>query len=122
MALAIEYRTLLRAAEAVQYRLTGLEAQAKARLTGGESIPGLALQNGAGRQQWAMPPAQLFAVGDMMGVDLRKQPDAITPAQAKKAGLTDELVAAYTERLPGEAKLVPTTDTMAARVFGLGEE
>ena len=35
---SIEYATLLRAAEAIQYRLTGLEAQGKAAIRDGKNI------------------------------------------------------------------------------------
>lgn len=115
--LALELRTLRRAADAIQYRLTGLEAQAKALIQSGQSVPGWSLQNGTGRQQWTKPAEEIFAIGDVLGLNLRKSPDPITPAQARKAGLPDDLLAAFTERGAAEAKLVPTNDTRIAHVF-----
>lgn len=105
-ALAIEIRTLQRAAEAITYRLTGLEAQGKALIKSGAVLPGFALQNGNGRQDWSVPLQEVFAMGDLLGVDLRKTA-AITPTQAKKAGLAEEVIATLSARSASEAKLVP---------------
>lgn len=115
--LALELRIMRRAADAIQYRLTGLEAQAKAIIQSGGAIPGWSLQSGTGRQTWCKPADEIFSIGDILGVNLRKSPDPITPAQARKAGIPDDVINAYTERGSSEAKLVPTTGTRIAHVF-----
>jgi hypothetical protein len=118
-ALAIELRTLQRAAAAVSARLTGLEAQAIALLRAGTGVPGWGMEAGKGRQTWSQPAAEIFALGDLMGVDLRAPAAAVTPVQARKAGLPDALVAAYSTVPETGIKLVPVDKTVAARVFGI---
>lgn len=119
-ALSMELRTIQRAAEAIQYRLTGLEGQAAAAIRAGGTIPGFALESGVGKQKWTVPVEQLACMGDVMGFNLRKSIDTITPAQARKAGMPEDLVTAYTERLSGEVKLVASSMTRIAAVFGGG--
>lgn len=116
-ALAIELRTMERAANAIQFRLTGLRAQAETTIREGGFVPGWALQPGGGRTVWSKPTAEVFALGDMMGIDLRGEPSAITPAQAKKKGLDAGVIAAYSGSSGSSMKLVETTATMASRVF-----
>lgn len=83
-----------RAMEQLKYVQTGIEAQVKAKLQSGQNIQGWTLQEGRGRLAWGKPLDEIFALGDMMGVELRK-PTAITPTQAKSAGLDAGLVTAY---------------------------
>lgn len=104
-----ELAILKQAEERLKARITGLEEDAKARLRAGKVLQGWMLEQGYGREGWTVPPEEVFALGDMMGVDLRKKPDAITPAQARKLGLDEEVSKAYSRRPPGEVKLVPAT-------------
>jgi hypothetical protein len=115
-ALAIELRTMERAANAIQYRLTGLKAQAEAAIKAGQVVPGWSLEVGQGRAAWVRPLDEIFALGDLMGVDLRVEA-AATPAQARKKGISADLIAAYSAAGNGAAKLVPFTTTLASRVF-----
>ena len=116
-ALAIELRTMERAANAIQYRLTGLRAQAEQAIKSGQIVPGWSLEVGQGRAAWSRPVDEVFALGDLLGVDLRADPAPITPAQAKKKGVSADLVAAYSQAGNGAAKLVPFASTVASRVF-----
>jgi hypothetical protein len=76
------------------------------------------LQAGTGRQQWKVPVAEVIALSQVMGVELCKSVDTITPAQARKAGLPEEIVNMYSERQSGEKKLVPFNDVKIAATFG----
>lgn len=116
-ALAMELRTMQRAATAIQYRLTGLQSQAEACIKAGGLVPGWALQQGQGRAAWTKPAEELFALGDMMGIDLRAEPAAITPAAARKKGLSADLLAAYSAAGDSGVKLVEVKDSLASRVF-----
>lgn len=116
-ALAIELRTLQRAAKAIEYRLAGLESQAIATLQGGGHVPGFSIQSGSGRPSWTVPASEIFALGELFGLDLRKPPEAVTPAQAKKAGLDAAMVAAYSKAEGSGIKLVATGNSLAAQVF-----
>ena len=53
----------------------------------------------------------------MMGVDLRKM-SVITPTQAIKAGVPEDLLAGVAARNSGAPKLVPTNLTNLRKVFG----
>lgn len=119
-ALAMELRTLRRAADAIKYRLAGIEASAIATINSGIMVPGFATDNGPGRDGWTFPAAEIFAIGDMMGVDLRAEVTPLTPVQAKKAGFSEELIAAYSRKGVGALRLVESKDCLAARVFGGG--
>lgn len=117
-ALSDELRVLRRAADAIKYRLTGLEAEAMSQIKNGDTIPGWALDSGIGKAKWSRPIEEIFVLGDMLGKDLRKKPAAITPAQAKSAGVDKVMVEAYSIREAAALKLVPSDDTMAAKTFG----
>ena len=116
-ALAIELRTMQRAAEAIKFRLTGLQAQAEGCIKAGGIVPGWALQQGQGRLAWTKPVEEVFAFGDLMGVNLRAAPAAVTPAEAKKLKLPVDLIAAYAAAGDSGVKLVPTDCSLASRVF-----
>jgi hypothetical protein len=53
-----------------------------------------------------------------MGVSLAKKPEPVTPKQARDAGVPADLVASYSRRKTGAAKLAPLTTADAQRVFG----
>jgi len=116
-ALAIELRVIQRIKNLLTYRETGLTAQAEALIKSGGLVPGWTLQPGQGRANWTCTAAEIFALGDLMGMDLRAEPSAITPAQAKKKGLSAELLATYSKAGDTAMKLVQTTDSLASRVF-----
>lgn len=119
---AVELRYLHRAADLLKSRITGLEAEAMANIRKGVAVPGFTLKQGEGRLAWTKPAADVFALGDMFALDLRKEPDAITPTQAIKAGkavgLTEELVLSFAARPKGETKLVEVDSDAARKVFG----
>lgn len=119
-ALALEARMLTEASALLKARLTGLEAQMQALLKQGQYVPGWGIEHGVGRERWTRPVEEIVALGKMMGVSLSKPDMTITPAQARKAGLPAELVAAFSERPRGEAKLVMVDTSAVARVFRQG--
>lgn len=114
---SVELQILAEAEGLIKARRTGLEAQAEAIIRRGESVPGWSLQAGQGRTEWSIPAAELFTIGDLIGVDLRKEPKPITPNQAKLAGVDESVISRYSEKKPGELKLVRTDDGLPARVF-----
>lgn len=118
-ALALEVRVLREAQDRLKARLSGLEAQAEAKLRAGQRIPGLALQAASnGRLVWKRPAEEVIALGGLMGVSVAKKPEAITPLQAIKAGLPEALVSQYAERTRGEMVLALDDGEEARRVFG----
>lgn len=118
--LALEMRLLRRGQTLMKARLSGLEAQAMSAIRGGVQVPGWTIEHGEGRLNWNKPAAEVLALGALMGIDLAKPVEkaVITPTQAKAAGLDATIVAQYSVRLPGEAKLVEMDTTASRKAFG----
>lgn len=108
-----EYAMLLEAEARLKARRTGLEEAIKANPTG----TGWVREQGFGREKWTVSAEEVFALGDMMGVDTRKPQEAITPKQARDLGLDVEVSKAYTIVPKGEVKLVRQSSSAAARAF-----
>lgn len=117
-AIGTELTLLKQAEQALTARISGLEAAVKASIQKGVSIPGWLVEHSTGREEWAVPVAEVIALGDLMGVNLAKDPEPITPVQARKAGLDTTVVSQYSRRSCDEAKLVPITTNDARRAFG----
>lgn len=116
-ALAFEVRDLRRLADLLQARLTGLEADAEARLRGGKRLPGLALESGSSALAWTAPAATVINLGRIYGLDLAKPPAPITPTQARKAGLPEAVIAGAAKREATAAKLVLSDPMEMRRLF-----
>lgn len=116
-AMALEYRTLEHYREVLRARQTGLEEQLLAHGKRGARLPGLSIEHAAGRQRWTLPPQQVIAIGQALGVHIAKEPDVMTPKQAIKAGLPEAALEGITNRPRGEAKLVLDDGSLARRVF-----
>lgn len=96
----------------------GLEDEAAHVLRSGGMVPGWSMQSKPGREQWT-GEAEVLQLAQGFGLlDTVSERRLITPNQAIKAGLPAELVRMHTTRPQGEAKLVPTGETLAARIFG----
>lgn len=115
-ALGLELKILADAKAALKSRMTGLEEQAFAELLNGKEVPGQQLGRGRGSWEWDKPVDEVIAMGEMMGVDLRKPAQVITPTQAKN--LVDEsVISAYTQKYSGKQRLEPVNETLAQQVF-----
>jgi len=115
-AIGRELHLLKSAQELLEYRIEGLESEVLGRIKQGKSIRGWMTKQGEGREKWNKPIDEVLALGEMMGIDIKK-PTAITPKQAIKAGLPAELVRTYTEVPIGEIKLIPDDGTAARAAF-----
>lgn len=116
-ALAIELRTMQRAADQIKFRLTGLEEQAIGLLKSGEMVPGYGLKQGYGRQTWTKPVSEILALGQLMGKDLAKPTEVITPSQAKKLGIPTDLINAYSHTSEKGLELVQSDKSLASMAF-----
>ena len=117
-ALGIELHQVRKALKALTARETGLAGQVEATIARGEAVPFWSLAREPGRMKWKTTTAEVLALGTMLGVQLQKPAEAITPTQAKAKGLDPALLDAYAERPNGSAKLVPVEDSSARRIFG----
>lgn len=120
-ALGLELAFLERAIAQLEYRAAGLREQAEHALRSGQHVPGWGLEASRSRTEWAVDLDEVTALGDVLGVDLRK-PAAVTPKQAaeklKRAGIDASVIDAYSSSRTGAIKLVPKSETLANKAFG----
>lgn len=119
-AAALELRILERAYDRLGARVDGLRELTLANLKRGEKIPYFHIEEGKGRSEWNLPIDQVITMGQLFGKDLAK-PGVITPNQAKKAGIDENVIKAYSFVPSGNLKLVADNPADARRVFGKGE-
>jgi hypothetical protein len=109
----LELRWLTEAQKYLKARVTALEEYVTVAGPG----TGYVTEQGYGRERWTVEPSEVFALGDAMGLELRKPPEAITPAQAVKLGLDPEVKAGYSYKPKGEVKLVPLDKSRVVAAF-----
>jgi hypothetical protein len=117
-AVGLELRQIDDAIKRLEARRTGLEEHALGLIRGGTLVPFYTTEHASGRETWTVPAAQVFALGDNFGLDLRKAPEPITPAQARKAGLDDGLSRSFATIPKGALRLKRVDDDAAALAFG----
>ena len=117
-----ELRYLKHAAELLDARITGLSEQATARLKNGQRIPFFSLEAGSGRERWKVPAEEIVPLGEIFGIDLVKSIDVITPRQAVKLGIPEEVVKSYTERPITGLKLIQNDGSQSRKIFGVKNE
>lgn len=103
-ALGLELEWAERSAALLSHRLDALRAMAEHALREGQSVPGWSMAPSSGREKWDAAPADVFALGDLLGVELRKAAEPITPAQARKVLPDASLLAGMTSK-PSTFKL-----------------
>lgn len=117
-AIGLELRQIGDAIKRLEARQTGLEEHALGVIRSGTLVPFFSAQHASGRERWKTPAAEVFALGDMFGVDLRKAPEPVTPGQARKAGVDAGVIGAYAEKPMGALRLVRVDDDAAKLAFG----
>lgn len=113
--LGTELRYLQRAQELLEARITGISEIVTYKLRMGESIPHYRLEQGYGREKWKTPVNEVIVLGQMLGINLKKPDEVVTPRQAVKLGLDEDMVTKFSEKPFGQMKLIPVN---AARIFG----
>lgn len=114
----LELRMLDEAITLLNARRSGLAVQVESMARNGQAVPGWAMRQGEAREGWVVPAAQVIAVGDMLGLKLAKPTEAITPNQARAAGLDPDILKQYAKRGPAGLTLVADDGSLARRVFG----
>lgn len=95
---------------------SGIDAQIEAYIRKGVQVPGMELRAGQGREFWTVPVDEVQALGDLFGKKLTKV-EPITPAQARKLGVDEAVISAYSDRRKGELKVTEMEDNRAAKAF-----
>jgi hypothetical protein len=112
-----ELAQLVQARKMIDARVSGLEEQALQALASGKRVPGWQIDFVKPRERWAQPVDDVIAMGQLFGKDLAKPAEAVTPAQARSAGIDKVIIEQYSYRPPGEAKLVPLNPNDARKEF-----
>jgi len=122
-ALRKELRRLKGAEKMIKLRRDGIEQNLMSTIQRGGIVPYFGIAHKAGRTVWKDE-----AVGDMLdiaaayGVKIAAPKLSMTPLQAIKAGIPEDVVKAYSHAPPGAAELVEDDGTAAAHVFGAASQ
>lgn len=116
-ALGVQLAIVKRARKQLEYLESGFEEQVKGIIRSGALVSGWAVEQGFGRETWGKPIAEVIALGDMLDFDLRKPVDAITPNQAKKLGVDEAVITAYSTKPRTGLKIVSDNGNKAKQVF-----
>jgi len=124
-ALAFEGLTLGNAMAALKYRKEAIDDEIASRIAAGKSIPHFSVVMGKGHRKWDVDIDTLQMVGEGSGVNLLKDPEGVSPAEAKrrlmKAGLkgkeADATLSALASAPSTGAKVVRDKGTDANMIF-----
>ena len=116
-----ELRYLRRTAELLDARITGLQEQATATIKQGQRVPFFKLESNPGGKRWKVSNEEIAALGELLGHDLKKPVQVVTPNQAIKAGVPEDIIKQYVEIKPGAFKLELDNGDAARKVFHKGK-
>lgn len=108
------------AKDALDAAIDGLAEQGLSMLRAGKALPFHASEYGEAREKWNDDDAvaQVIALGKLLGKNLEKPIEAVTPNQARGMGLDPELIKGFSHRPPGKLKLVPFDNKQTRKIFG----
>lgn len=111
-----ELKFLHEARDLLDYRITALETEVQYLIQSGVNVDHYELTSSTGRMTWTADTEQVLELGLLYGINLRKD-GIVTPTQAIKAGLNEEIVLKYVER-KSSLKLSKVDVKKAQAVFG----
>lgn len=115
--LAYELNALHKAKAALEARLNALETDAEGRIQEGQRIAGYEVVPALGNATWSVSAKQVIAAAAMLGHDIRKPEEALTPAQAKQNGVPEGLVRRLSTRPSRGVKLKRVNLNNVKKVF-----
>lgn len=116
-AIGLQLSIVERAIKQLEFLKSGYSEQIKSLIKSGVSVPNWGVEQGVGREKWDKPAAEVITMGEMMGFDVRKPVEAITPVQARKLGIDDAIIIAYSIKPSTGLKLVSDNSEKAKRIF-----
>ena len=121
-ALGVQLLIVQRAIKQLEYIETGLKEQAKA-IAKKSIIPNYMLENGVGNLAWNKSHDEIIALGDALKIDLRNPKKAVvTPTQAKKLGIDEAVIKAYSQKPNTGLRLVPDNGSKAKMFFNYSQQ
>lgn len=117
-AMGLELKILKRAAAQLKARISGMEDAVKEQMQRPGGVPGWRVEFTSGRLAWddTISITTIINASKALGLDVAK-PGIITPTQAKKLGMPEPLLLAWSDKRVGSVELVQDDGTLAARVF-----
>jgi len=115
-AISTELRSVRRAIKLMEAREAGLSQHAKHLMLQGQRSEFFVLEQSQGNPRWALPSAQIIALGRTLGLDLSIT-EVITPSQARKLGMPADIVDSLAYRQLGEMRLVEDTGEAVRKLF-----
>ena len=106
-----------RAKEQIGYLETGLSEQIKSMLKAGQTVPGYSLMPKRGNKTWDRPAAEVINMGKLLDLELAKPVQPITPTQAIKAGLNEDVANRFSSRKSSGLNLVRQTEKTIRKQF-----
>lgn len=117
-ALGVQLAIVKRAIKQLEFLESGFEEQVKSKVRSGSNILGWLVEQGFGREKWNKPIAEVLSMGNMMGFDLKKPDEAITPVQARKLGIDESITKEYSIVPKTGIKIVSDNGNKARQIFG----
>ncbi len=115
-AVGLQLSIVRRAKKQMEYLESGLEKQVESKIRGGELVPGHIAEDKYGHKTWTRSYAEIVAMGEMQGKDLRKEV-LKTPTQAVAMGLDEEIIKEYSTIPHKGIKIVPHNTNDVKRIF-----
>ena len=117
---AQELSFLSRIKELLDIRINAIKDDFTQRITRGERVPGYLIKNASTRLEWSVGLATLYELEKRYCLSLLKKPEPITPLQALKKGLPEQVLVENTLRKTGSMKLYEITKDEIAKKLGVG--
>lgn len=114
-----EYLILKDAETRIKTRLQAMEQQCMSMIERGDRLPGLGVEQGYGHEAWRKdtPVEEVIMMGELMGVDIRKPTEILTPAKCREKGIDPDVIKGYSFRPKTKLKLVKDDGRKARMVF-----
>ena len=116
-ALGVQLTIIKRAKKQLEYLESGFEEQVKSLIRSGKNIPGWMVEQGYGIEKWNKPIEEIINLGKLLNTDFSKPSAVITPKQARKKGVDDSLISAFSETPRTGIKIVLDNCNKAKQVF-----
>lgn len=119
LALGLTLREMERAQDMLDAQVEGMRTQALMMIQRGKDVPYYTTEQGAGREVIPKEKIREFIIiGEALGINVAKEPECLTPKQARDAGMPPDVVANYAFQRTGERKLVQDNGAKARKTFG----
>lgn len=114
----VQLLMLNRAYEHIKSQKTGFEEIVKHLVKSGKSVPGWLVEMGKGNEKWNKSIPEVIDLGNMLGIDLKKPDEAVTPNKARQLGIDEAVIKEYATRPNTKLKIVKDDGILLRQIFG----